>query len=295
MAEYSIWVLEYASSPETEMGSIVYGAHNQGARAMPYAYVVLQSRAHVAMVDVGYNHVDFGQALALRFGVEHWHGPREALALCGLKPEDVDTIFITHVHFDHFGNVEAFPGARFYVAEREIEKSIWALSLPDRLKFLASSIDPGDLTKGAELARAGRLTLVKEDMADVLPGIDLHIAPDTHSYGSMWVEVRNDRRRKSGDAWVLAGDLVYAYENLGGRGSDREPATTYLPIGFAIGSQTNLLLTTEEMLKAVGHERRRVVPVHEERLKDIFPSARKKPGLSISEICLADGTASKLA
>jgi N-acyl homoserine lactone hydrolase len=295
MAEYSIWVLEYASSPETEMGSIVYGAFNQGARPMPYAYVVLQSRAHVAMVDVGYNHADFGQALASRFGVAHWHGPREALALCGLKPEDVDTVFITHVHFDHFGNVEAFPNARFYVAEREIEKSIWALSLPERMKFLASSIDPGDLTKGAELARAGRLVLVNEDMADVLPGIDLHIAPDTHSYGSMWVGVRNDRRRDSSDAWVLAGDLVYAYENLGGRGSTAENGNAYLPIGFAIGSQTNLLLATEDMLKAVGHERSRVIPVHEERLKEVFPSRLKAPGLGISEICLADGATSKLA
>jgi N-acyl homoserine lactone hydrolase len=294
MAEYSIWVLEYAASPETEMGSIVYGAHNRGARPMPYAYVVLQSRDHVAMVDVGYNRADFGEALALRFGVEHWHGPREALALCGLKPEDVDTVFITHVHFDHFGNVEAFPNARFYVAEREIEKSIWALSLPERMKFLASSIDPGDLTKGAELARAGRLDLVKEDMADVLPGIDLHIAPDTHSFASLWVEVRNDRRRQSSDVWVLAGDLVYAYENLGGRGSTAEGGSAYLPIGFAIGSQTNLLLATEEMLKAVDHERRRVVPVHEERLKEVFPSRLKAPGLSISEICLADGATSRL-
>ena len=294
MAEYSIWVLEYASSPETEMGSIVYGAHNQGARPMPYAYVVLQSREHVVMVDVGYNHADFGEALALRFGVEHWHGPGEALALCGLKPQDVDTVFITHVHFDHFGNVEAFPNAHFYVAEREIEKSIWALSLPERMKFLASSIDPGDLTKGAELARAGRLVLVKEDMSDVLPGIDLHIAPDTHSFASLWVKVRNDRRRESSDVWVLAGDLVYAYENLGGRGSTPEDGSAYLPIGFAIGSQTNLLLATEEMLKAVGHERRRVVPVHEERLKEVFPSRLEAPGLCISEICLADGAASKL-
>jgi N-acyl homoserine lactone hydrolase len=294
VAEYSIWVLEYCTQPDAEMGGIVYGAHSQPARAMPYSYVVLQSDKHVAMVDVGHNHADFGGALAERYGVKHWHGPREALALCGVTPEDVDTIFITHAHFDHFGNVEAFPKARFYIAAREIEKSIWALSLPERLKFLATAIDPGDLAKGAELARNGRLILVKEDMADVLPGIDLHLAPDTHSYGSMWVELRNDGRRNSQDAWVLAGDLVYAYENLGGLGSGAEAGSEYLPIGFAIGSQTNLLLATEAMLKAVGHERRRVVPVHEERLKEVFPSRQTSPGLGISEICLADGVASRL-
>lgn len=295
MADYSIWVLEYATQPKTDTGGIVYGAYDQGVRAMPYAYVVLQSKDHVAMVDVGHNHADFGKILADSYGVAHWHGPVDALALCGLRPDDVDTVFITHAHFDHFGNVEAFPKAHFYIAEEEIEKSIWALALPERLKFIATAIDPGDLTKGAALARQGRLTLVKSDMQDVLPGIDLHLAPDTHSFASLWVELRNDRKRPSQDAWVLAGDLVYAYENLGGEGAGVENGKPYLPIGFAIGSQTNLLLATEDMLKAVGHERRRVVPVHEERLKQVFPSCIKEAGLVISEICLADGTPSRLS
>ncbi len=295
MADYSIWVLEYATQPKTDTGGIIYGAYDQGFRAMPYAYVVLQSKDHVALVDVGHNHADFGKTLADSYGVAHWHGPDEALALCGLRPEDVDTVFITHAHFDHFGNVEAFPNAHFYIAEQEIEKSLWALALPDRLKFIATAIDPGDLAKGAALARQGRLTLVKRDMQDVLPGVDLHLAPDTHSFVSLWVELRNDRKQPSHDAWVLAGDLVYAYENLGGEGAGVENGKPYLPIGFAIGSQTNLLLATEAMLKAVGHERRRVVPVHEERLKEVFPSRIREAGLVISEICLADGALSRLS
>jgi hypothetical protein len=46
---------------------------------------------------------------------------------------------------------------------------------------------------------------------------------------------------------------------------------------------------TEEMLKIVNHERRRVVPAHEGRLKEVLPSRTKEAGLVISEICLADG------
>jgi len=294
MADYSLWVLEYASQTRVPSGDILYGSYAGPPRRMPYCYVVLRSKNHVAMVDVGYNNADHGRSLALSYGVEHWHDPRRVLALCGLRPEDVGTVFITHAHFDHFGNVEAFPRAHFYIAEQEIEKSIWALALPERLKFLATAIDPGDLAKGAELARQGRLTLIKQDMTDILPGIDLHIAPDTHSFASLWVELRNDRKRPSQDVWVLAGDLVYAYENLGGEGAGVGNGKPYLPIGFAIGSQTNLLLATEDMLKAVGHERRRVVPVHEARLKEVFPSRAKEAGLVISEICLADGARSRL-
>ena len=82
--------------------------------------------------------------------------------------------------------------------------------------FLASAIDPGDLTRAAGLAAAGRLTLVDKDMEDVLPGIDLHLAPDTHSFASIWVRLRNDGRRHSEDCWVLAGDLIYSFDNIGG-------------------------------------------------------------------------------
>ncbi len=294
MAEYSLWVIEYATSPRVDMGDVVYGARGQGSRRMPYAYVVLQSRDHVAMVDVGYNHVDFGATLAELYDTAHWHGPREALALCGLKPEDIGMVFITHAHFDHFGNVEAFPNARFFVAAREIERSVWALALPERMKYLASSIDPGDLIKGAALARAGRLELLTGDKEEVLPGIDLHLAPDTHSFESLWVHLRNDRRRPSSDGWVLAGDLVYAYENIGGTSKGAEAGSPYLPVGFAMGSQANLVLASEAMLKCVDYERRRIIPVHEERLKAMFPSRQPEEGLAITEICLADGAPSRI-
>jgi hypothetical protein len=63
----------------------------------------------------------------------------------------------------------------------------------------------------------------------------------------------------------------------------------YNPVGLAVGSQTNLVLVTEEMMKAVHYDKHRVVPVHEERLREAFPSRITKDGLRISEICLADG------
>jgi N-acyl homoserine lactone hydrolase len=132
MAEYSLWVLEYASQTRVSSGDILYGSHGGPPRRMPYCYVVLRSKDHVAMVDVGYNHADYGRTLALSYGVEHWHDPRRVLGLCGLTPEDVDTVFITHAHFDHFGNVEVFPKAHFHIARQEIERSLWALSQPER-------------------------------------------------------------------------------------------------------------------------------------------------------------------
>ena len=44
MANYSIWVLEYAYVPSYHVSGIVYGAHNQGYRKLPYCYVLIKGK-----------------------------------------------------------------------------------------------------------------------------------------------------------------------------------------------------------------------------------------------------------
>jgi N-acyl homoserine lactone hydrolase len=110
----------------------------------------------------------------------------------------------------------------------------------------------------------------------------------------MWVSVRNDGKAHSSDTWVLAGDLVYVFDNIKGPGAVVDLDTMYVPVGLAVGSQTNLVMATEAMMKEVGYDAHRVIPIHEERLKDTFPSRITKSGLRISEICLADGEISKV-
>lgn len=295
MTEYSIWVLEYSYAMKFHRGGVVYGAHNQGYLKLPYCYVVIKGNGHVAMVDVGFNNKDHGKEIADGLGVENWHSPRSVLAEIGLTPEDVDTVFISHAHFDHFGNVEDFPRAVFYIQEREITKWVWAMSLPDRMRWVLGGIDPGDILRGVELARQQRLVCIDGTREDVLPGVDLHAAPDTHTYGSMWVAVRSDGKSQSQDTWVLAGDLVYQFENLGDSGAGGPPDRMYTPIGLAVGSQTNLIATTEEMVKLVGNETRRVIPIHEDRLKDRFPSRITRNGLRVTEVCVAKGIRSMVA
>ena len=69
----------------------------------------------------------------------------------------------------------------------------------------------------------------------------------------------------------------------------------YIPVGLAVGSQFNLLMTTDRMLGMVGNDVKRVIPVHEERLKDMFPSRINKDGLQVIEICLANGEKSRVS
>lgn len=288
MSDYSIWVLEYAYVPNYPRSGVMYGAHNEGNLKLPYGYVVLKSEERVVMVDVGYNYKDYGKILADRFGVVNWRSARTVLSEIGLTPEDVDDVIVTHAHFDHFGNVEEFPNARFHIQEQEFSKWLWALTLPPQFGALLVATDPQDVLRAAELAACGRLRLVDGDLEEILPGIDVFEAPDSHTFGSQFVRVKNQDNR---DPWVLAGDLRYVFENVTGKDGDG----VYIPVGLASGSQINLLFATERMMELVDREERRVIPIHEERLGSIFPSRESKEGLQIIEIALAPNEKSRVS
>ncbi len=53
-------------------------------------------------------------------------------------------------------------------------------------------------------------------------------------------------------------------------------------------------MTTEKMVNLVGGDIKRVIPPHEERLKDLYPSRITSNGLRISELALADGEKSQV-
>ena len=155
MSQYSIWVLEYSYAAKHHKSAAIYGAHNQGYMKLPYCYALIKGNGHIAMVDVGYNHKAYGKHLGEKFGVENWHSPKTVLNEIGLSPEGVDTVFITHAHFDHFGNVEDFPNAKFFIQEREIakwtpnfsacncaRKALTILRLLRRWRFVPARLEP---------------------------------------------------------------------------------------------------------------------------------------------------------
>jgi N-acyl homoserine lactone hydrolase len=285
MADYSIWVVEYARVKEFARAILLYGQWNTGTTIAPYCYAVVKGEGKTIVIDTGYNHEEFGKVLAEGYGVSDWQPADVVLKRIGVDPAEVDIAVLTHNHFDHAGGVDLFPNAHIYLQEREVSHYMWAKTLPDRLQFLTTAVDPDLMLSLVERMNRGKLTLVDGE-AEVLPGITVRPAFDTHTAGSQYVAIDNAHDGR----WLMAGDNVYVYENVTGRGDGR-----YIPIGFGMGSIEQGLLLTEEMYQDVDGAVTRIVPFHEEKMWDTFPSQRFDDDLHIAELSLRAGDESRLS
>lgn len=287
MSDFGIWVLEYCYRREHPVGSVLYGRFNAGTLRLPFSYILVQGRGMNILVDVGHSDLDHGHRFTQTFNLQNWRSPAEVLGTCGLTPEDITHVVISHGHFDHMGAVDQFPKAQFYIQERELQRWVWATALPRRMRWITEATDPADILRIVGLAGEGRLTIVQGAAEDILPGIDLHPAYDSHTAGSQYMVINNAGRK-----WILAGDLVYQYENMIG---DDQSDPMYIPVGYSQESQTNGVVAIEDMMKKVDYDWRQIIPGHEDRLGRDFPSKKSKIGLRVTEITQGGRQSSRIA
>jgi glyoxylase-like metal-dependent hydrolase (beta-lactamase superfamily II) len=275
---WSIWILEYGYVDRFPASNLFAAQPNEGHRRVPYCFGLVRSADRTILVDTGFADRTVHDRLTAKYGQTRWCAPVDALARVGVPPEEVDTILLTHNHFDHAGCVDAFPAAHVWIQRREIESYLAAAARPGRFEFLTRSCQ----TDLPERLSARPSTLV-DGAAEVAPGLELRPAHDTHTAGSQLVVVTNE----ADGTWVFAGDNVYSYENLDGIRGDGVLA----PIAMTTGGATAWLDLADGMLASVGGDSRRVLPFHEAAVWNHFPSTAfgEHEDLHVAEVSLAGG------
>lgn len=102
----------------------------------------------------------------------------ESLAAAGVRPEDVDIVINSHLHFDHCGwnttktpdgKVEPFfPNACYFAHRGEVEHGHLQLER-DRISYISDNYDP--------LVASGQMTLIEGSHAEIVPGITCETFP----------------------------------------------------------------------------------------------------------------------
>jgi glyoxylase-like metal-dependent hydrolase (beta-lactamase superfamily II) len=176
----------YAPEAEVEAALRPYGGINSSTQ-IPFNYLLAEKEGHVMLIDVGCG----DQA-------ENDKNPDEpagmlvtSLAEAGFGVDDIDTVVVSHGHWDHFGGAvtggkATFPRAEYVISAKEVE-------------YIGS--------KAEGWAREYLHVLGEElkclpDVAEVFPGVTVRTTPG-HSPGITVTELSSE-----GETLLYTSDII---------------------------------------------------------------------------------------
>ncbi len=211
---------------------------------MDFFLWAIRSAERTIVVDTG-----FDPAVAERRERTCLAAPRTLLERTGIEPASVETVVMTHLHYDHTGNLDAFPRASFHVHRRELE--FWRSPEATRPEFAAVA-EPSELAAIDAAARAGRIREIESDGL-IAPGV-LALWVGGHAPGQLIVVVR------TGDSIVvLASDALHFYEELDGGAS------------FAIFTDLEEMNDGYDLLRGLSARGATLVAGHDPLVLERFP------------------------
>ena len=183
--EYEIYACKYAGPLVKKLAMALWNSGwDEDSPINFYVWAIREPSGETILVDSGCSPA---QAAARK--IPGYVNPVELLARLGVNGSNVSKIVITHMHYDHVGNVEnyiqAFPKAKLYLQKREFD---FAVKNPLAQRKPISVLFDSPICKFVGgLEGSDRLAIVDGD-GNLAPGIDFFLAPG-HTLGLQVVRV----------------------------------------------------------------------------------------------------------
>ena len=122
---------------------------------------------------------------------------------CGVTPEEIEMVILTHLHWDHIGGINDYPNAEFVVQISEMYDSINPIA---RFAKTYESFSIGAVPPWAQQPRKWRFI---DGDVEIAPGIWGYLTPG-HSKGIMGIGIETKK-----GMILIAGDSLPLYDNIG--------------------------------------------------------------------------------
>jgi glyoxylase-like metal-dependent hydrolase (beta-lactamase superfamily II) len=242
---YQVYSLCFARAPERRIhDNFLRRDMHDGPMPLDFNLWIVRNTHRTVLVDTG-----FGQRAANERGRPLDFDPVDALVRLGIAPDQVEDIILTHLHFDHAGNIERFGKARFHIQDSEVAFATGRCMCEPHLRF------PFDVEDVVTLVRhtfASRVVFHDGDAAP-FPGISLHAVPG-HTSGIQAVRVMTRR-----GPVVLASDASHFYANYLRRGP------------FPVTVDAIATLRSYDRLRELAGSIDRIVPGHDPKVRALYP------------------------
>jgi glyoxylase-like metal-dependent hydrolase (beta-lactamase superfamily II) len=244
--EYEVYAIKYARRDSTRNQNLLFADPHDGPMPIYYYVWVIANNERTIVVDIG-----FGETEAQTRGRQYLHCPVETLGQIGIQSGDVKDVILTHIHYDHCGNLDRFPQARFFLQDREMAFATGRNMLHHILRQ-AYTVSHVQALIGAVYDK--RVVFV-DQTSEVAPGVTVHHVGG-HTDGLQIVRVWTRR------GWmVLTSDAAHFYDNM-------DLPNPY-PLLYSVGD----MLRGFDTARALAHSPTHIIPGHDPLVMERFPSA----------------------
>ena len=198
------------------------------------------------LVDTG-----FDEATAARRGRSILRPVTDCLRAVGTDPATIRDVIVSHLHFDHAGNLGQFPNATFHIQDREVA---FATGRHMCATCLRSTFEVEDVVTLVRAVYADRVVF-HDGEGEIAPGVSVHRVGG-HTDGMQVVRVATQR-----GPLVLAVDAAHFYANM-----ERQNP---FPILFDLGA---MIQGWRRARQLAGGDDRLVVPGHDPIVRQIYPA-----------------------
>ncbi len=244
--QYEVFAIRYAKVERTSQENFIFPDSHDGPMPMDYfVWAITGGGRTPIVVDTG-----FAQAAADARKRTLLRSPAEGLKQLGIDAAAVTDVVITHLHYDHAGNLNLFPNATFHLQESEMS---FATGKYMRHPFLRHAFDIEDVTTMMRKLYADRVQFYDGD-AELVPGITLHKIGG-HTMGLQVLRVNTAR-----GPVVVASDASHYYANM-----DRKNP---FPTVFNVGD----MLEGHAILHRLAPTPDHIVPGHDPAVLARYPT-----------------------
>ena len=193
-------------------------------------------------------------------GHEFLRCPTETLGALGVDAAGATDLILTHLHYDHVGNIDKFPNATLHLQEKEIA---FAVGRDMTLHNFRRAYRPDHVTAVIRAIHDGRAILYDGD-AEIAPGLSVHYVGG-HTRGLQVVRVFTRR------GWVvLASDAIHYYEEL----ERSVPWTNAVDVAE--------MLDAHDILREIADSTEHIVAAHDPKvLKQYPPPSQDLDGFAV--------------
>lgn len=241
---YHIWSMCYGKGTTRRVhDNFVFRDMHDGPMPIDYNLWILCNAHRTILVDTG-----FGPRAAEERGRPIDFDPIEGLKRIGIDPDEIEDIVITHLHYDHAGNIDRFGKARFHIQDAEVAFATGRCMCDAFTRF---PFDVEDIVTLVRRTYAERVTFHDGD-DDLLPGLTLHAFPG-HSAKVQAVRVETPR-----GPVLLASDTTHYFANI----LNAEPFVLTLDAPETLESY-------RQILKLAGGVDR-LIPGHDPKIRRLY-------------------------